>query len=65
MRGFGSTVGNAADSVFDWLNRRARGGVQDTTEAGGADEAGDSDDPSEGDGDNWGSATSERDEPDS
>jgi Zn-dependent protease with chaperone function len=31
LRGFGSTVGNAADSVFDWLNKRARGGVQDTT----------------------------------
>jgi Zn-dependent protease with chaperone function len=31
VRGFGSTVGSAADSVFDWLNRHARGGVQDTT----------------------------------
>ena len=32
VRGFGATVGNAADSVFDWLNRHAaRGGVQDTT----------------------------------
>jgi Zn-dependent protease with chaperone function len=30
LRGFGSTVGSAADSVFDWFNRRARGGVQDT-----------------------------------
>lgn len=29
LRGFGATVGNAADSVFDWLNRRAGGGVQD------------------------------------
>jgi Zn-dependent protease with chaperone function len=25
VRGFGSTVGNAADSVFDWFNRRTRG----------------------------------------
>ncbi len=25
MRGFSSTVGSAADSVFDWINRRARG----------------------------------------
>ncbi len=33
LRGFGSTVGSAADNIFDWLNRRARGGVQDTTEA--------------------------------
>jgi hypothetical protein len=32
LRGFGTSVGNAADSVFDWLSRRARGGVQDTTE---------------------------------
>jgi Zn-dependent protease with chaperone function len=32
VRGFGTTVGSAADSIFDWLNRRARGGVQDTTE---------------------------------
>jgi hypothetical protein len=31
VRGFGATVGSAADSVFDWLNRHARGGVQDTT----------------------------------
>jgi Zn-dependent protease with chaperone function len=32
MRGVGTTVGNAADSVFDWFNKRARGGgVQDTT----------------------------------
>jgi Zn-dependent protease with chaperone function len=31
VRGFGATVGTAADSVFDWLNRHARGGVQDTT----------------------------------
>jgi hypothetical protein len=42
LRGFGSTVGNAADSVFDWLNKRARGGVQDTTsptgEADGAEQ---------------------------
>jgi Zn-dependent protease with chaperone function len=32
LRGFGSSVGSAADSVFDWLSRRARGGVQETTE---------------------------------
>ncbi|HZC73306.1 MAG TPA: M48 family metallopeptidase [Jatrophihabitans sp.] len=32
LRGFGSSVGTAADSVFDWLSRRARGGVQETTE---------------------------------
>ena len=25
VRNFGSTVGTAADSVFDWINRRARG----------------------------------------
>jgi hypothetical protein len=31
VRGFGASVGSAADSVFDWLNRHARGGVQDTT----------------------------------
>jgi Zn-dependent protease with chaperone function len=31
LRGFGNTVGNAADSIFDWLSKRARGGVQDTT----------------------------------
>jgi Zn-dependent protease with chaperone function len=31
LRGFGSSVGSAADSIFDWLNKRARGGVQDTT----------------------------------
>jgi Zn-dependent protease with chaperone function len=34
VRGFGAQVGSAADSVFDWLNRRARGGVQDTTQPG-------------------------------
>lgn len=39
MRGFTTTVGNAADSVFDWLSKRARGGVQDTTSP--ADEPGD------------------------
>jgi Zn-dependent protease with chaperone function len=32
LRGFGSSVGNAADSIFDWLSRRARGGVQDASE---------------------------------
>ena len=31
VRGFGATVGTAADSVFDWLSRHARGGVQETT----------------------------------
>jgi hypothetical protein len=31
VRGFSATVGNAADSVLDWFNQRARGGVQDTT----------------------------------
>ena len=31
VRGFGNTVGSAADSIFDWFNRHARGGVQDTT----------------------------------
>lgn len=31
VRGLGATVGTAADSVFDWLNRHAHGGVQDTT----------------------------------
>jgi hypothetical protein len=32
VRGVGATVGNAADSVVDWFNKRARsGGVQDTT----------------------------------
>jgi Zn-dependent protease with chaperone function len=31
MRGLGTSVGNAADSMFDWFARRARGGVQDTT----------------------------------
>jgi Zn-dependent protease with chaperone function len=30
VRGFGSTVGSAADSIFDWLGKHARGGVQDT-----------------------------------
>jgi Zn-dependent protease with chaperone function len=34
VRGFGTTVGSAADNLFDWLNRRARGGVQDTTTPG-------------------------------
>jgi Zn-dependent protease with chaperone function len=32
LRGFGNSVGNAADNVFDWFSRRARGGVQDTTQ---------------------------------
>jgi Zn-dependent protease with chaperone function len=31
VRGFGAQVGTAADSVFDWFSKRARGGVQDTT----------------------------------
>jgi Zn-dependent protease with chaperone function len=31
VRGFSSTVGSAADNLFDWLSRRARGGVQDST----------------------------------
>jgi Zn-dependent protease with chaperone function len=39
LRGFGSQVGNAADSVFDWLARRARGGVQETTEPTAGDGA--------------------------
>jgi Zn-dependent protease with chaperone function len=29
VRNIGNTVGNAADSVVDWFNRTARGGVQD------------------------------------
>jgi Zn-dependent protease with chaperone function len=31
VRGLGNTVGSAADSIVDWFNRHARGGVQDTT----------------------------------
>jgi Zn-dependent protease with chaperone function len=31
VRGFGTTVGSAADSIVDWFSKRARGGVQDTT----------------------------------
>jgi Zn-dependent protease with chaperone function len=31
VRGFGTTVGAAADTIFDWFSKRARGGVQDTT----------------------------------
>jgi hypothetical protein len=44
VRGFGATVGSAADSVFDWLNRHARGGVQDTTSP--TDESSDAAQPS-------------------
>src|SRR4051794_16312010 len=32
VRGLGSTVGSAADNIFDWFSKRARGGVQDTTQ---------------------------------
>ena len=62
MRGFGTTVGTAADSIFDWFRDRAsRGGVQDTTsprdpaaeapaagEAPGEDEAGTEDQRDDG-----------------
>jgi hypothetical protein len=34
VRGFGNQVGTAADSIFDWFSKRARGGVQDTTSPG-------------------------------
>jgi Zn-dependent protease with chaperone function len=36
VRGLGSTVGSAADNIFDWFNKRARGGVQDTTSPNGS-----------------------------
>ncbi|MBN9620880.1 MAG: M48 family metallopeptidase [Actinobacteria bacterium] len=39
VRGFGNTVGQAADSVVDWLRERARGGVQETTETRREDES--------------------------
>ena len=46
VRGFGATVGSTADSIFDWLNRRARGGVQDTTSP--TDQPSDEQPPDEG-----------------
>ena len=47
VRGFGNTVGSAADSVFEWLrDRAARGGVQDTTSP--PDEAGTDDQHDDG-----------------
>ena len=37
VRGLGSTVGQAADSIVDWFKGHARGGVQDSTERPGSD----------------------------
>src|SRR2546430_1237434 len=55
VRGLGSTVGSAADSIFEWLSRRARGGVQDTTQPG-ADESAAPSDQDSGDGDQPGTS---------
>jgi Zn-dependent protease with chaperone function len=35
VRGFGAQAASAADSVFDWFNKRGRGGAPDTTPPGG------------------------------